>query len=676
MNAAAIIELSAKLLLVCLWLSWKALLFVARGAALATTAVIPPTSSRGAAASRALLAAGAWTVMVGVMAAVSRDPTVTAAGFGLGAVIGLLVAWAVLQRGWAQAAVQAGAVTLGESIGMLGVRQPHLVPRASRVRHLAVFGPTGSGKSTVLKNLVCQDAAAPGRPGLLCIDIKDDLVTEIAAQLPPDRVGDVLLFDPADTAFPPAFNPLADVPPEGRTLAAEHATRSSLLRSVNPARCPGGFAIPPSLVTSLVTNPVYLGWWLVDGQVVKTENHPALVDVDVFLRAQEALSRHGRGPGRQAGRGSVKPQLLSGLVRCGRHEVPAPMLAISTRFGRYHCEAGYRRAQLDHHCTLLDARVLDEPVADVVLNRCGFAEYADAVLTEMESEYDAAREEARRRQRELARLEREVATLRENLALTRTPDQVQTLFDLIESRTARIKELADARNSRVGRMLTAAQVATVRSFLADLRTGWSKQPLALKNELLRLLLDRVDVNADRDRIIATVVWHSGDQQTLHVARPPLMRDKAAWTSEDDTWLRERYADAPLGELRVRFPNRTATAIRNRAKLLGVRRARQTLPGGDGVPWDAAEDAIVRAYAAGEIDHSTMLNRLPRRSWDGIRGRMQKLRVRNPGSRVLYHVVAEERGMLSLAGHSWRASRRRRSGRQIPPAGRMAAFAAC
>ena len=83
-----------------------------------------------------------------------------------------------------------------------------------------MFGATGAGKSTVIKNLVLQDVAAPQRPGLLCIDLKDDLVLDIAANLPQGRLQDAILFDPSDSLFPPAFNPLADVPPERRTLTA------------------------------------------------------------------------------------------------------------------------------------------------------------------------------------------------------------------------------------------------------------------------------------------------------------------------------------------------------------------------------------------------------------------------------------------------------------------------
>ena len=87
------------------------------------------------------------------------------------------------------------------------------------------------------------------------------------------------------------------------------------------------------------------------------------------------------------------------------------MYGLTSGPGQYLCDYGYHNAQSDHFCTCLDARILDEPIADLVLRRCSFAEHAEVVLAQIEAEYDTAREEARRRQRELAHLQHEVENL-------------------------------------------------------------------------------------------------------------------------------------------------------------------------------------------------------------------------------------------------------------------------
>jgi hypothetical protein len=273
MNMTELFTALLKLTLVAAWLLCKATYQAARLAAQLTAAALPPASSAATATLRALLAGGAWVAIGALLAVPVGEPAAVLAGAGGGAVIGGMVAVALFERGRAEAAAGRGAVALGTRPGSLGVARPHIVARASRVRHLAVFGATGSGKSTVLKNLALQDAAAPGRPGLLVVDVKDDLVADIAAALPPQRLDDVLLFDLADTAYPPAFNPLAGVPAAGRTLAAaellsalkrlyaetwgprlEHVLRMTLLTLLET---PEATLLD---ITRLLTDPAYRAW--------------------------------------------------------------------------------------------------------------------------------------------------------------------------------------------------------------------------------------------------------------------------------------------------------------------------------------------------------------------------------------------------------------------------------
>lgn len=79
------------------------------------------------------------------------------------------------------------------------------------MRHTWVIGPNGTGKSTLLLNLIVQDLQA-GRP-VVVIEPKD-LVTDILARIPEHRKQDVVLLDALDEA-PVGINPLAHS--EGRT---------------------------------------------------------------------------------------------------------------------------------------------------------------------------------------------------------------------------------------------------------------------------------------------------------------------------------------------------------------------------------------------------------------------------------------------------------------------------
>jgi hypothetical protein len=79
------------------------------------------------------------------------------------------------------------------------------LPVVDARQHLHVLGSTGSGKTTLLLNLVLAHIKAAH--GVVVIDPKGDLVTDILDRLPFEAADRVVLLDPAQEP-PPAFNPL------------------------------------------------------------------------------------------------------------------------------------------------------------------------------------------------------------------------------------------------------------------------------------------------------------------------------------------------------------------------------------------------------------------------------------------------------------------------------------
>jgi Type IV secretion-system coupling protein DNA-binding domain len=112
---------------------------------------------------------------------------------------------------------QGPGILLGENLHhgkTLAVR----LPNDLRLRHLHVIGASGSGKSTLLIDLIMQDIEE-GR-GVGVLDPHGDLVDEIAGRIPEERLADTILFDPADAAFPVAWNILEAHSELERTLLA------------------------------------------------------------------------------------------------------------------------------------------------------------------------------------------------------------------------------------------------------------------------------------------------------------------------------------------------------------------------------------------------------------------------------------------------------------------------
>ncbi|MEI8062114.1 MAG: TraM recognition domain-containing protein [bacterium] len=75
-----------------------------------------------------------------------------------------------------------------------------------RLRHFYTIGQTGTGKSTMLKNMIIQDIH--NGEGVCFIDPHGNDVQDILAHIPPERYDDVVYFDPSNTERPMALNML------------------------------------------------------------------------------------------------------------------------------------------------------------------------------------------------------------------------------------------------------------------------------------------------------------------------------------------------------------------------------------------------------------------------------------------------------------------------------------
>jgi hypothetical protein len=92
------------------------------------------------------------------------------------------------------------------------------ITRNDRRRHIYVIGQTGTGKTTLLKNMVIQDIK--NGDGVCFIDPHGDVAQEILGLIPKERIDDVIYFNPGDTRRPVGLNILEYSPqrPEEKTF--------------------------------------------------------------------------------------------------------------------------------------------------------------------------------------------------------------------------------------------------------------------------------------------------------------------------------------------------------------------------------------------------------------------------------------------------------------------------
>ncbi len=94
-------------------------------------------------------------------------------------------------------------VLLGQNIHQRRISDVR-IGSTERVRHMHVVGASGTGKTTLLLNLIREDIENGQGVGVL--DPHGDLVEDILTLIPPERVHDVVLVDPADEEYSVGFN--------------------------------------------------------------------------------------------------------------------------------------------------------------------------------------------------------------------------------------------------------------------------------------------------------------------------------------------------------------------------------------------------------------------------------------------------------------------------------------
>jgi hypothetical protein len=100
----------------------------------------------------------------------------------------------------------------GVLIGNTTTGDQVLLTNDQRRQHTYIIGVNGTGKTTLLRQIAHSDMGQDPKNGLCVIDPHGDLIDDIIAMVPPQRLDDVILFDPSDEEFPFCLNLFAPVP--------------------------------------------------------------------------------------------------------------------------------------------------------------------------------------------------------------------------------------------------------------------------------------------------------------------------------------------------------------------------------------------------------------------------------------------------------------------------------
>lgn len=182
-----------------------------------------------------------------------------------------------------------GINIIGDTVFRGEERPVSFASKEDRRRHFYIVGQTGTGKSSLLREMIKQDIIAGNGVGV--IDPNGDLIEDTLANIPRERMEDVILFEPFDTERPGGLNMLEWSSPEQKDFAIsemitifsklfppevigpmfEHYMRNAMLALMADKDNPGTLVEIPRMFTDdefmrekvrHVADPIVRGFWL------------------------------------------------------------------------------------------------------------------------------------------------------------------------------------------------------------------------------------------------------------------------------------------------------------------------------------------------------------------------------------------------------------------------------
>lgn len=183
----------------------------------------------------------------------------------------------------------AGLSVIGKVVFRGDEHEVAFMTRGDRRRHFYIIGQTGTGKTSLIQEMIRQDIQ--NGEGVAVIDPHGDLIEATLANVPKERVEDVVLFEPFDLARPMGLNMLEYETPEQKDFAVqemiaifeklfppeiigpmfEHYMRNSMLAIMANNKNPGTLVEIPRMFTDNefmearlqeVEDPVVRSFWL------------------------------------------------------------------------------------------------------------------------------------------------------------------------------------------------------------------------------------------------------------------------------------------------------------------------------------------------------------------------------------------------------------------------------
>jgi hypothetical protein len=159
----------------------------------------------------------------------------------------------------------------------------------------------------------------------------------------------------------------------------------------------------------------------------------------------------------------------------------------------------------------------------------------------------------------------------------------------------------------------------VKTFLKDLPARWKSYPLTLRNRVLKLIIEKVEIKGLYE-IEATIFWKAGFVQKVLIHRPPSnSKIDRRWTEDEEALLRVLFKSSSDDDLQAVFPCRSLKSIKLKATRLKLKRARKSV---NKRSWSQEDDKNLEHYYSEGVSVEEISTRFDR----GVSSVAKRIRI--------------------------------------------------
>ena len=345
----------------------------------------------------------------------------------------------------------------------------------------------------------------------------------------------------------------------------------------------GGYTITKPGLTVLLSNTVYIGWWVFQDETVSKDNHAAIVDEDVFWYAFDREAKYkidgtknpnvkSHNKRFQHKASPVVQALLKDVIESNSGEpvyVNVPGFA-SEEPALYTIRGG--NSTLPTHQTSISVSALDDVFMFKLFEKLDSSESIEHCQKQIEEVLQSIQQETTILEKQISQCDQELLGIEETLVTPGLPESLRVKMGEKYTGILKTKEEIEEKLQKAKEQnKLRADTEEWFGLIGNLACDWHIIPLEKRKTLIKhILVKRAILEPMSPRWLRfTIEWRdpSWGIDVALIGR----RDgcKGVWTEEESEIIRQYYPTEDRIALLSRLPRRSWLAIRDRGAKLGI-----------------------------------------------------------------------------------------------------------